>query len=145
MVSRPTIDIMTEALKMVTQKGGTAKDATIEGNTVAGKTGTAQVFDKSIGRYSSVDYISSFVGFVPADKPAFALIVVVWKPRGQIYGGLVAAPVFKNITEKSLSYLNVPKDDAPKDDKIKKDILVVDKGNITNTPAGVSTPSWKVN
>ncbi|KJU83720.1 stage V sporulation protein D [Candidatus Magnetobacterium bavaricum] len=138
LVSKPTIDIMTEALKMVTQKGGTAKEATVEGNTVAGKTGTAQIFDKSIGRYSGVDYISSFVGFVPADKPAFALIVVVWKPRGQIYGGLVAAPVFKNITEKSLSYLNVPKDDP-----IKKDILVVDKGN-TNTPAGVSTP-WKVN
>ncbi|MBF0317548.1 MAG: penicillin-binding protein 2 [Nitrospirae bacterium] len=143
LVSKPTIDIMTEALKMVTQKGGTAKEATVEGNTVAGKTGTAQIFDTHIGRYSGVDYISSFVGFVPAEKPAFALIVVVWKPRGQIYGGLVAAPVFKNITEKSLSYLNVPKDDTPKDDKIKKDILVVDKGN-ANMPAGVSPP-WKVN
>ncbi|MBF0336372.1 MAG: penicillin-binding protein 2 [Nitrospirae bacterium] len=143
LISKHTIGILTEALKMVTQKGGTAKDATVEGNTVAGKTGTAQVFDKSIGRYSSVDYISSFVGFVPADKPAFALIVVVWKPRGQIYGGLVAAPVFKNITEKSLSYLNVPKDDTPTDDKIKKDILVVDKGTV-NTAPGISTP-WKVN
>ncbi|MBF0538412.1 MAG: penicillin-binding protein 2 [Nitrospirae bacterium] len=134
LISKATVDILTEAFKMVTQTGGTAKEASVEGNTVAGKTGTAQMFDKSIGRYSSVDYISTFVGFVPAEKPAFSLIVVVWKPRGQIYGGLVSAPVFKNITEKSLSYLNVPKDDT-----IKKDILVVDKRN-TNSAPGALTP-----
>ncbi|MBF0565629.1 MAG: penicillin-binding protein 2 [Nitrospirae bacterium] len=119
-LSRRTVDIMTEALVMVTEEGGTAKFAEVEGNKVAGKTGTAQIFDKALGRYSSVNYISSFVGFVPAQNPAFAMIVVVWNPRGAIYGGVVAGPVFKNIAEKALSYMNVPKDD------IKKKILVVD-------------------
>ncbi len=141
LISKETTGIVTEALKMVTQEGGTATFATVDGNAVAGKTGTAQMFDKSIGRYSGTDYISSFVGFVPADKPVFSLIVVVWKPRGQIYGGLVAAPVFKNIAEKSLTYLNIPKDD--KEDKLKKNILVVNKEESKEMP-GASNP-WKLN
>jgi cell division protein FtsI (penicillin-binding protein 3) len=110
-VSTHTIDILRQALVMVTSEDGTAKEATVKGNEVAGKTGTAQIFDPSIGRYSSHDYVSSFVGFVPAKKPAFAIIVVIWKPRGAIYGGVVAAPVFRNISEKSLSYLNIPRED----------------------------------
>ncbi|MBF0520339.1 MAG: penicillin-binding protein 2 [Nitrospirae bacterium] len=122
-VSKRVVDIVTRALMMVTQEGGTAKYAEVIGNRVAGKTGTAQMYDRSIGRYSSTDFIGSFVGFVPAEKPAFAMVVVVWKPRGEIYGGLVAAPVFKNIAEKALTYLNVPREDM-----IKKNVLVVDKG-----------------
>jgi cell division protein FtsI (penicillin-binding protein 3) len=49
------------------------------------------------------------VGFVPADKPKFALIVVVYEPKGQIYGGVVASPVFKDIANQALSYLNIPR------------------------------------
>ncbi|MBF0320828.1 MAG: penicillin-binding protein 2 [Nitrospirae bacterium] len=120
-ISKKTVEILKTALMMVTQDGGTAKYARVEGNLVAGKTGTAQIFDKSIGRYSPTDFISSFVGFVPADKPVFSMIVVVWKPRGEIYGGLVAAPVFKNIATKALTYLNVPKED-----KVKNPTLVVE-------------------
>jgi cell division protein FtsI (penicillin-binding protein 3) len=52
------------------------------------------------------------VGFVPADNPKIAMIVVVYEPRGQIYGGVVAAPVFKRIAENALSYLNVPREDS---------------------------------
>ncbi|KJR42430.1 stage V sporulation protein D [Candidatus Magnetoovum chiemensis] len=117
LISSKSVEILTEALMMVTEKGGTATYATVEGNKVAGKTGTAQLFDKQLGRYSSKDYISSFVGFVPAKKPAFSLVVVVRKPRGAIYGGLVAAPFFKSIAEKSLSYLNIPREDIIDDKK----------------------------
>ncbi|MEO5356894.1 MAG: penicillin-binding protein 2 [Nitrospirae bacterium YQR-1] len=122
--SQHVVDTVTRALMMVTEVGGTAKYAEVVGNKVAGKTGTAQIFDRSIGRYSSTDFISSFVGFVPAEKPAFAMVVVVWKPRGEIYGGLVAAPVFKNIAEKALTYLNVPREDM-----IRNNVLVVDNKN----------------
>lgn len=121
-VSTNTINTLKEALMMVTSSEGTAKDAAVEGNDVAGKTGTAEIFDKRAGRYSNTDYVSSFVGFVPAKKPAFAMIVVVWKPRGVHYGGLVAAPAFKEIAEKSLTYLNIPRENVEK-----KNLVLVSK------------------
>lgn len=98
-------------LTTVTEVGGTAKQASIDGNLVAGKTGTAQKIDPITKRYSKVNYVSSFVGFVPADKPRFALVVVVHDPKGHIYGGIVAAPVFRKIADDALSYLEVPRDD----------------------------------
>ncbi len=115
LISKESIEIVKKALVMVTDEEGTASFATVDGNTVAGKTGTAQIFNPSTGKYSHRDFVSSFIGFVPADKPKFVMIVVLWKPRGQIYGGVVAAPVFKNISEKALTYLNVPKNDKPED------------------------------
>lgn len=99
-------------LTTVTEVGGTAKEASVDGNLVAGKTGTAQKFDPATKRYSKVNYVSSFVGFVPADKPRLALVVVVHDPRGHIYGGIVAAPVFRKIANDALSYLEVPLDDT---------------------------------
>lgn len=99
-------------LTTVTEVGGTAKEASVDGNLVAGKTGTAQKFDPATKRYSKVNYVSSFVGFVPADKPRLALVVVVHDPRGHIYGGIVAAPVFRKISNDALSYLEVPRDDT---------------------------------
>ncbi len=51
------------------------------------------------------------MGFVPADDPKFAMIIVVYEPKGAIYGGTVAGPVFKNIADQALSYMNVPRDD----------------------------------
>ncbi len=99
-------------LTTVTEVGGTAKEASIDGNLVAGKTGTAQKIDPITKKYSKVNYVSSFVGFVPADKPRVALIVVVHDPRGHIYGGIVAAPVFRKIAHDALSYLEVPRDDS---------------------------------
>lgn len=107
-VSRDTADTVKEILKMVVEEGGTARKAYVKGNLVAGKTGTAQIFDPKAGRYSSDKYVSSFVGFVPADDPKLALIVVVYEPKGRSYGGVVAAPVFKNIIEHTFSYLDVP-------------------------------------
>jgi cell division protein FtsI/penicillin-binding protein 2 len=107
-VSRKTAEKVTDILKTVVEEGGTATKASIQGNPVAGKTGTAQIFDQKKKRYSNSKYISSFVGFVPADNPKLALIVVVYEPKGGSYGGVVAAPVFKNIIEHTFAYMNVP-------------------------------------
>ncbi|MEK7196759.1 MAG: penicillin-binding protein 2 [Nitrospirota bacterium] len=83
-ISRQTADIFKDILKTVTEEGGTGKSASVEGNQVAGKTGTAQIIDPKTRRYSKEKYVSSFVGFVPADNPMIAMIVVVYEPRGQI-------------------------------------------------------------
>jgi cell division protein FtsI (penicillin-binding protein 3) len=95
----------------VTQEGGTATQAVIDGNRVAGKTGTARLLDDETGEYSTEKYSSSFVGFAPADKPKIALVVLIYEPKGKYYGGQVAAPVFKDIVDKSLSYMKVPRED----------------------------------
>ena len=104
---------MRDILKTVVEEGGTATGAAIDGNKVAGKTGTAQLIDQRTKRYSRDRFISSFVGFVPAEKPRMAMIVVIHEPKGQIYGGVVAAPAFKTIADQALSYLNIPRDDSP--------------------------------
>lgn len=111
-ISEKTAKNFNMILTTVTEVGGTAKEASVDGNLVAGKTGTAQKIDPVTKRYSKVNYVSSFVGFVPADKPKVALIVVVHDPRGHIYGGVVAAPVFRKIANDALSYLEVPRDDS---------------------------------
>ncbi|MCX8027964.1 MAG: penicillin-binding protein 2 [Thermodesulfovibrionales bacterium] len=111
-ISEEVSAVFRDILKTVTEDGGTAKEARVDGNLVAGKTGTAQVIDPKTKKYSKDKYISSFVGFVPADKPRFSLIVVVYEPKGAIYGGVVAGPVFRKIANESLSYLNILRDDA---------------------------------
>ncbi|HDH00854.1 MAG TPA: penicillin-binding protein 2, partial [Nitrospirae bacterium] len=107
-VSADTAETVRDILKMVVEEGGTAERAYVRGNLVAGKTGTAQIFDPGTGRYSRNKYVSSFVGFVPADNPGIALIVVVYEPEGSAYGGVVAAPVFKKIIEDTFAYLDIP-------------------------------------
>lgn len=109
------------ALVSVTEEGGTAMTASVDGNLVAGKTGTTRLLDPATGKYSTKKYASSFVGFVPADKPALAMIVVIFEPKGKhYYGGYVAAPVFKSIADQALSYMNVPREDT-----IKNNMLLV--------------------
>jgi cell division protein FtsI (penicillin-binding protein 3) len=107
-ISSSTSETVVEILKTVVEQGGTAQKADIDGNLVAGKTGTAQIFDQDLGRYSRDKHVSSFVGFVPADNPRIALIVVLYEPKGSSYGGEVAAPVFKRIVEHTFSYLDIP-------------------------------------
>jgi cell division protein FtsI (penicillin-binding protein 3) len=80
------------------------------------------LIDPRTGRYSRDRFISSFVGFVPADNPKIAMIVVIYEPKGQIYGGLVAGPVFREIANQALSYMNVPMDE-----NFRKDLLLVSK------------------
>jgi cell division protein FtsI/penicillin-binding protein 2 len=80
---------------VVDTAAGTGVRARVAGYTVAGKTGTAQ---KAVpGGYSKVNYVASFVGFLPADDPEVEVMVVVDSPRGNIFGGVVAAPAFQEI------------------------------------------------
>lgn len=112
-ISNRTALLLKGMLEMVTSEGGTASEASIEGNVIAGKTGTAQVFDRKKNRYSHDRYVSSFAGFYPSDKPRIVMSVVIFEPKGEIFGGRVAGPVFKEIADKSLAYLNVPMDRTP--------------------------------
>jgi stage V sporulation protein D (sporulation-specific penicillin-binding protein) len=86
---------------------GTGRNAFIDGYRVGGKTGTAQKVIQ--GRYSNKEYIVSFVGFAPADDPKLIMYVAVDNPKGIQFGGLIAAPIVKNVMEDSLQWLHVPR------------------------------------
>ncbi|MDP3181536.1 MAG: penicillin-binding protein [Desulfobaccales bacterium] len=102
-LSQQTAQTMLAIMETVTQAGGTAPLAVPEGFTVAGKTGTAQ---KLVGRaYSHHKFTAVFMGMVPANKPVLAISVFIDEPKGAIYGGVVAAPVFKEIAAQSLRVL----------------------------------------
>lgn len=88
---------------------GTGTRAQVPGRRVAGKTGTAQKPMPGVG-YRSGKYIGSFVGFAPVDKPRLAVLVAIDEPQGSHYGGVVAAPAFREICERALAYLRVPPD-----------------------------------
>jgi cell division protein FtsI (penicillin-binding protein 3)/stage V sporulation protein D (sporulation-specific penicillin-binding protein) len=110
-VSRSVSEQMLSMLRGVVLEG-TGTEAAIPGYTVAGKTGTAAKIDPN-GRYSTSRYVASFVGLVPATKPRLVVMVVVDEPRGNIYGGVVAAPAFREIARFNLQHLEVPPD-APR-------------------------------
>ena len=94
-------------LQGVTSDKGTAPQAAIRGFAVAGKTGTSQKVDPRTKRYSRRKYVSTFVGFVPVDQPRLVILVVIDEPQGSYYGGVVAAPVFRDVAQWSLNYLRV--------------------------------------
>lgn len=112
-VSPATARTLTTILEGVVTNG-TGTKAVIPGFRVAGKTGTAQKVDPRTGTYSSALSIGSFVGFVPADAPRLAMIVVIDEPQGEAWGGVVAAPVFRRVGEQVLTYMGVPRDDQVK-------------------------------
>ena len=100
---------MRAALTKVTEKGGTATPAAVDGFKVAGKTGTAQKFNPK-GGYFENQHIVSFVGMMPANEPAFVCIVVVDDPRTtkvNIFGGSIAGPIFKKIAERVAVRMNL--------------------------------------
>jgi len=105
-VSRHTADRMTAMFRDVVVEG-TGTEAAIPGYTVAGKTGTANKPENGVYVQK---YVASFVGLVPARKPRLAILVMVDEPHGQIWGGVVAAPVFRDIARFTLQYLEVPPD-----------------------------------
>jgi len=91
-----------EMLELVVEsERGTGKKARIPGVRVAGKTGTAQKVDAKTRRYSN-ERLASFVGYAPADAPMFVTLVMIDNPKGERYGGLVAAPVFSSIMSRAL-------------------------------------------
>jgi cell division protein FtsI (penicillin-binding protein 3) len=106
-VSARVARTVAELLVAVTEGEGTGTAAAIPGYRVAGKTATAQKTDPRSGRYSVDDYIASFVGFVPADKPVVAIAVMVDSPRIDHAGGNVAAPIFRRVGDAALTYFGL--------------------------------------
>lgn len=106
-LQQKTADQIRAMMALVTLEGGTGVKAAPEGYSAAGKTGTAQVMDPVTKRYASNRYTSVFTGYIPADQPKLAITVVIHEPHGAIYGGVVAAPVFREIAAKALPYLGV--------------------------------------
>lgn len=110
---------------------GTGKLAAIPGYTVAGKTGTAQ---KAIpgGGYSRDRFVASFIGFTPLEKPRVVIAVVLDEPKGKIYGGDVAAPVFSAIGAETLAVLHEPAREMP--DTLVPAVLTADLGRGASGP-----------
>src|SRR5206468_1262488 len=108
-ISEPAAAQMLKALKTVPTHEGMAEKAGLEHYTVAGKTGTAQKVEH--GEYVHGKYISSFIGFFPADNPELRISIVLDEPNQQgYYCGLTAAPVFKQVAERAANYLNIRPD-----------------------------------
>lgn len=106
-ISQKTSEALASMLKGVTSEGGTGTMANIEGFDVAGKTGTAQKADLAHGGYAAKKRVASFVGFVPADDPRLVVLVLVDEPEVNVYGGVVAAPAFRDIARGALRQLAV--------------------------------------
>jgi len=125
------------ALKTVTGKDGTAPKASLEHYTVAGKTGTAQVPGGPSG-YVPHQYISSFVGFFPADDPAICISILLEEPdtKKGYYGGQTAAPYFKAIAEEVANYLKIKPD---RDDPL-AGTMVATTNNIPANAVAVRNP-----
>ncbi|MGG4147369.1 stage V sporulation protein D [Paenibacillus algorifonticola] len=104
-ISEVTSKAVREALESVVAKG-TGRNAFIDGYRVGGKTGTAQKVVN--GKYSPNEHIVSFIGFAPADDPEIVIYVAVDNPQGIQFGGLVAAPIVRNMMEDALTVLQVP-------------------------------------
>jgi len=107
-ITEETAAELTTIMEGVVERG-TARSAQVRGFTIAGKTGTASKLVN--GRYSTNDYMASFVGFVPSRKPAFTVVVVIDMERvscgGCYYGGVVAAPIFQRIAEAALRHRGI--------------------------------------
>lgn len=112
-ISEDTSRQIREALESVVAKG-TGGNAFIDGYRVGGKTGTAQKVVN--GRYSQNEHIVSFIGFAPADDPQIVVYTAVDNPQGIQFGGVVAAPIVRNILKDALEYMNIP----PRQDQLSK-------------------------
>jgi len=108
-ISEQTAASVRKMLEGVLGPGGTATGAAIEGYELGGKTGTAEKPDET-GGYSKTKFVASFVGFVPAAHPRLLVAVMVDEPQGDIYGGTVAGPAFKQIASFALTNLRIAPD-----------------------------------
>lgn len=102
-VSEETSETMQMLLESVVSEGS-GKNAYIEGYSIGGKTATSQTLPRSANKY-----ISSFIGFAPADDPQILGIVIIHDPKGVYYGGTIAAPVLRDIYDNVLPYLGIEK------------------------------------
>ncbi len=105
-LSKETCEILKSILEKAASPSGTAPLASIPGYSISGKTGTAQkIID---GRYSKSKYLASFIGFINNPEAKLVILVMVDEPKPIYYGGLVAAPVFRNILWHTLQCKNIP-------------------------------------
>jgi cell division protein FtsI (penicillin-binding protein 3) len=152
-ISPQTARTLTRMMEGVTDEGGTGVKASVEGYTVAGKTGTAQKVDPLTRSYSASKRIGSFVGFVPADHPRFTILVVIDEPKTSSYGGIIAAPAFSEIALQSLCYLKVAPSKTDKT-KTKKPVevnspqkeqapVIVDEAVIEEGTGGPMMPNFQ--
>lgn len=116
-----TVQTMRQILISTTEGKGTGTLAAIPEIKVAGKTGTAQKYEPGVG-YQSNKYFSSFIGFLPADRPELLVSVFVDEPKKPYYASQVAAPLFKRIAERALQILDrFPKKAIVHSDTVKRD------------------------
>ena len=113
-VSQETSENIRNILESVVSQGS-GKNAKIEGYTIGGKTATSQTLPRSANRY-----ISSFLGFAPAENPRILGLCIIYNPQGIYYGGTIAAPVIRSIFENVLPYLGIEKT-APVEEKKEKE------------------------
>ena len=111
-ISTDTAAKMRLMMESVVSANGTAPSAAISGYRVAGKTGTAQRIDDTCGCYRG--YTASFIGFAPADKPAYVISVTIQDPKGMHWGGYLGGPVFKKV----MSFVLQSKGIAPTGTKV---------------------------
>lgn len=125
-ISEPAAKLTVAALKTVVSPEGTAPKAALEHYSVAGKTGTAQ--KAGVGGYLPGKYISSFMGFFPADNPELCISIVLDEPKKGYYGGQIAAPIFKQVAERAANYLNIRPDLKDKDSDETNSVAIVPEG-----------------
>ncbi|MBW1868786.1 MAG: transpeptidase family protein [Deltaproteobacteria bacterium] len=141
-ISTRTAKRVAKILEGVVSSEGTAPKAAIRGFRVAGKTGTSQKVDPKTKRYSKSKYIAIFVGFAPVERPKLVILALIDEPKGVVYGGLVAGPVFRDVGSWSLNHLKVnPQPDLLTVAEAKAKALVSD----TLEDSGNSAKSEEVN
>ena len=112
-VPRRVAKLVGQMLTAVTEPGGTAIEAAVDGYLVAGKTGTAQKADYIHGGYAKDKWLASFIGFAPAERPAVVISVVIDEPVIAHYGGTVAGPVFRRVAEVTLRHMGIAPEGRP--------------------------------
>lgn len=114
-VSQETSETVRAILETVVSEGS-GKNAKIEGYSIGGKTATSQTLPRSANRY-----ISSFLGFAPAENPQILGLCIIHNPQGIYYGGTIAAPVIRSIFENVLPYMGIEKTEPQEEEKTAKE------------------------
>jgi cell division protein FtsI (penicillin-binding protein 3) len=102
----------------VTSSLGTGWRANVEDLSLAVKTGTAQIIDPATMAYSNTDFIASCIALLPAESPSLVLYLVIVKPRGEYFGGRIAAPPIREAAEALVDYLGIPRGRNPQIDHL---------------------------
>ncbi|MBT4289914.1 MAG: hypothetical protein HOD92_21525 [Deltaproteobacteria bacterium] len=103
-IKAETANVVKNFMVGVTQKGGTGYSAHIPGVEIAGKTGTSKKFNSKKGEYTSENFLSSFVGFFPANAPKYTVLIIIDNPRQKYLGYKSASPVFRKIAQQMIQH-----------------------------------------